>query len=121
MKSIIISIIFIIFVSPIGCAGKGLGLGTISKTSYLYPGMSSKEVTNILGNPSHTEFIGNKLVWKYSLHQYWKGWMPFYLAFDKENNLESWYADENEYRMNQQLWLQAFPPTQHYKIDVDLK
>ena len=99
-----------------GCAGTG-GLGSISKTNNLEPGLSTTEVKRVLGEPSQTQFIGNKLIWKYSLHQPWKGWVPYYLAFGKETKkLEGWYASEEEYMRNQQLWLQAFPPTQNMNI-----
>jgi len=89
-----------------GCAT----LGSIKNTNDLMPGMSIGEVKKIMGQPSQAQFIGNKLVLKYNLHQYFKGWVPYYLAFDKDSNkLESWFADEQEYYRNQQLWLEAMP------------
>jgi hypothetical protein len=75
--------------------------------------MRPEEVKAVLGEPSRTEFIANKWVWNYSLHEPWKGFVPYYLVFSKENPiLESWYADQNEYYRQQELWLKAFPPTQ---------
>ena len=115
-------IIFLLGLFISGCAGTGGGLGSISKTNQLVPGMSPAEVKNILGEASQTEFIGNKWVWKYSLHQIGKGFVPFYLVFGKENpKLESWYANEDEYIRQQELWLQAFPPTEKHKIEVKIE
>ena len=115
-------IIFLLGLFIFGCAGTGGGLGSISKTNQLVPGMSPTEVKNILGEASQTEFIGNKWVWKYSLHQIGKGFVPFYLVFGKENpKLESWYSNEAEYQQQQQLWLQAFPPTEKHEIKVKIE
>ncbi len=48
--------------------------------------------------------------------------MPFYLVFGKEDQkLESWYADEAEYQRQQQLWLQAMPPTQKHEVEIEVK
>ena len=103
-------IIPFLFVFIGSCAGTGGGLGSIAKTNLLVPGMSVDEVKNILGEPSQTQFVADKWVWRYSLHQYWKGYVPYYLIFGKENKkLEEWYANEAEYTRQQQLWLQAFP------------
>ena len=105
-----------------GCAGTGGGLNSISKTNQLMPGMNANNVKNILGSPSQTQFIAEKWVWKYSLHQVWKGFVPYYLIFGKDDNkLKSWYADEAEYMRMQQLWLQAIPPTQKYEVDVKVQ
>ena len=105
-----------------GCAGTGGGLGSISKTNQLAPGMSPSEVVSILGEASQTQFIANKWIWKYSLHEYWKGWVPYYLVFGKESKkLESWYANEEEYMRQQQLWLQAFPPNKNIEVDINVK
>jgi hypothetical protein len=88
-------------------------LGSVSRTNQLAPDMSPNEVKALLGEPTQTQFSANKWVWEYSLHQYWKGWIPYYLVFDNTTQkLETWYADEREYLRNQQLWLQAFAVTQ---------
>jgi hypothetical protein len=118
IKSIILLSLLFTFIG--GCAGTGGGLGSVSITNQLTPGMTTNEVKEILGEPSQTQFIADKWIWKYSLHQYWKGYIPYYLVFNKETQkLESWYADEAEYQRQQQLWLQAFPPKQ--KIEIDIK
>lgn len=104
--------LFLLFVLLSGC----VSLGNIKKTNDLLPGMTMSEVKCILGQPSQTQFIGDKLVWKYNLHQYWKGWVPYYLAFDKESKkLDSWFADEQEYFRNQKLWLESMPK----KVNID--
>ncbi len=98
-----ISVSLILFT---GCAG----LGSVKKTNDLIPGMDIREVKRIMGEPSQTQFIANKFVLKYNLHQYFKGWVPYYLAFDRDTlKLETWYADEAEYYRDQQLWIEAMP------------
>ena len=112
----------ILFVLIGGCAGTGGGLGSISKTNQLMPGMSADQVKEILGEPSQTQFIADKWIWKYSLHEYWKGWVPYYLVFKKETQkLDSWYANEAEYWQQQQLWIQAMPPIQQHEVDVHVR
>jgi outer membrane protein assembly factor BamE (lipoprotein component of BamABCDE complex) len=81
-----------------GCAGSGGGLGSISKTNQLSPGMKPAQVRSILGDPSQTQFISNKWLWKYSLHEPWKGFIPYYLVFSRDSQvLEQWFADEADY------------------------
>ena len=101
------------------CAGTGGGLNAVSKTNQLSPGMNSAEVKAVLGEPSQTQFISDKWVWKYSLHEPWKGFIPFYMVFGQESKtLERWFAYEAEYLRQQQLWLQAMPPTQRHEVNV---
>lgn len=103
------------------CAGTGGGLNSISKTNQLSPGMTAAEVRVVLGQPSQTQFISGKWVWKYSLHEAWKGFIPYYLVFGRESQtLEQWFADEAEYMRQQQLWLQAMPPTQKHEVDIKI-
>lgn len=110
----------LLLASSSSCVGSGLG--SIAKTNDLEPGMNTSEVEEVLGSPSQTQFIGNKWIWKYSLHEYWKGYVPYYLAFGSDSKrLESWYADEAEYMRQQQLWMQAFPPTQTLEVDLTIK
>jgi hypothetical protein len=98
------------------CAGTG---GGVSKTNQLAPGMSATDVRAVLGGPSQTQFVSNKWVWKYSLHEPWKGFVPYYLVFGRESQkLEEWFTDEAEYMRQQQLWLQA---TQKHEIDVRVR
>jgi len=84
--------------------------------------MTQSQVKAIMGEPTQTQFVSNKWVWKYSLHQAWKGFVPYYLVFGKDSQvLEQWFADEAEYMRQQQLWLQAFPPTQSHEVDITIK
>lgn len=93
----------------------------VSSTNQLSPGMSTAQVQTILGGPSQTQFIADKWIWKYSLHQPWKGFIPYYLVFASESQtLEGWFADEAEYARQQQLWLQAFPPPQRHDVDIHI-
>ncbi len=81
--------------------------------------MSTGDVKGILGEPAQTQFSSDKWVWKYNLHQPWKGYVPYYLVFGRESQkLESWYPDEAEYMRQQQLWLQAVPPTQKHDVNI---
>ena len=123
MKKITSFLMFMgISVLLVGCAGTGGGLNSMSKTNQLAPGMSTEEVKALLGEPSQTQFISEKWVWKYSLHQAWKGYVPYYLHFDKENKkLDAWYADEAEYQRQQQLWMQAMPPTQKHEVEIEVR
>ena len=121
-------IIFLLGLFISGCAGTGGGLGSnpfsysSTKTNDLMPGMTPSEVKSLLGQAKSTQFIGDKWVWKYSLMEYGKGWIPYYLVFGKENpKLESWYANEDEYLRQQELWLQAFPPTEKHEIKVKIE
>ena len=114
MRNIIAALLFSVLLS--GC------LGTASRTNDLYPGMTQDQVRKVMGKPKQTEFVADKWVWKYTLQQPWVGYIPYYLAFDKETRtLESWFADMNEYHRQQTLWLEAMPPTQHIDVDANVK
>ncbi len=113
----IISIFTIIFLAA-GCAssGGGGGFDAIKNTNRLSSGMRPGEVTAILGEPASTQLVADKLVWKYSLHQIWKGYVPYYLVFGrKSQKLEQWFADENEYQAHQKSMLEASQPVQPQK------
>jgi len=119
---VIASVVVPLSLALAGCAGTGGGLGSVSKTNQLAPGMGTADVRAVLGEPSQTQFVSNKWVWKYSLHEPWKGFVPYYLVFGRESQkLEEWFADEAEYTRQQQLWLQAMPPTQKHEIDVRVR
>jgi len=93
------------------CAGTGGGLGSVAKTAQLAEGMKPAEVLKVLGEPSQVHKVGGHVVWKYSLHEYWKGYVPYYLVFDGNGKkLQSWYADEQEYQRQQSLWINALTP-----------
>ena len=105
--------IVILWVVLVGCAGMGGCVCSASQTNQLAPGMKSAGVRTVLGDPSQTQFISNKWVWKYSLNEPWKGFIPYYVVFGRDTQLlEQWFTDEAEYARQQQLWLQAFPPPQ---------
>lgn len=99
-----------------GCVSTGIG--SVSATNQLTPGMKPDDVKALLGDPSQTQFISDKWVWKYSLHQPWKGFIPYYLVFDSQRLvLTQWYANDTEYFQQQQLWLRAMPPAQRH-VDI---
>ena len=118
IRTILVLLSIILFLY--GC-GK-YAMGTVRKTNQLEPGMSIGQVKGIMGDPDSTQFKRNKWVWKYSLHQEWKGFVPYYLVFGKSSKqLESWFADENEYYRQQSLWLQAMPQKEESKIEIKIK
>lgn len=95
-------------------------LPTVSQTNQLSPRMTPDEVRLVIGEPAQTQFVANKLIWKYSLEDPSRvGLVPYYLVFDRESQgLEGWYADEAELRREQQFWLEASPPKKTYEVEV---
>jgi hypothetical protein len=84
------------------------GFNAAQKTTQLRPGMSYPEVVRILGEPKSSVFKENEWQVNYSLHEYWKGWVPYVLVFDKKTlKLKSWEADEEAYQRNQLMWMQV--------------
>jgi hypothetical protein len=110
--------LFLVMISLIGCAA----LGSMRRTNSLAPGMSTADVQEIIGRPIGTEFVHEKWIWKYRLHEYGKGYVPFYAVFNRESmNLESWISDEEEYARNQEMWLRALSTMQRKKIDLTIE
>jgi hypothetical protein len=111
------SIATLVLVALTGCAGMGGGLGSMQKTAYLYGGMTPGQVVGLLGPPAGSAFVDDELVWKYTLHQMGRGFVPYNLHFDaRTQQLTRWYADEAEYQRQQASWAQALqqiaPPRQ---------
>ncbi len=93
------------------CAGTGGGLGSMAKTSQLAPGMAPQDVYAVLGEPAEQRMVAEGMLWKYYLHQPWKGFVPYYLLFGQQTHrLERWYPDEQEFAQQQQAWQQALQP-----------
>ena len=84
-----------------GCAT----LGTVNKTDNLSQGMSMEQVRSVLGAPDSSELSNNRVVWKYSLHKYFVGWIPYYLTFNEDNKLVAWAANQAEFYQNQQVMM----------------
>ena len=82
IRTILVLLSIILFLY--GC-GK-YAMGTVRKTNQLEPGMSIGQVKGIMGDPDSTQFKGNKWVWKYSLHQEWKGFAPYMLIVRTSSN-----------------------------------
>ena len=110
--------LFLLIISIAVLSGCG-GINAIKKTTYLEPGMKVSEVRNIMGDPISSEFSNGFMVWKYSLHQPWVGWVPHYLAFDKHRLLVSWKANMGEYFATQELWLQSLPKTHNVNVNAN--
>ncbi len=81
------------------------------------PGMTSSEVRSIMGDPDSSEFSDGYTIWKYSLQKPWVGFIPHYLAFNKNNELVSWKANVNEYYQNQSLWLDSLPKQHNINVN----
>jgi hypothetical protein len=97
-----------IVVLAAACAA--IGMNSVTKLNQLSPGMSPDEVQQVLGTPKSTEMQGDQMVVKYTLHENWKGFVPYYFLFDKDRRLVSWSANEEEYQRNQQQMAQALAP-----------
>jgi hypothetical protein len=106
-----ISILFCILISfTTSCATieEEAGFNAAQKTLSLRPGMSYPEVVRILGKPKSSIFNESEWQVNYSLHEYWKGWVPYVLIFDKKTlQLKTWMADEETYQKNQLMWMQV--------------
>lgn len=110
MSRLSIVILFVLFAFLAACATveEKAGFNAAKKTVLLRPGMKYPEVVRILGEPKSSVFNENEWQVNYSLHEYWKGWVPYVLVFDKESlRLKSWKADEEAYERNQQMWMQV--------------
>ena len=103
-----------------------VGCATISQTNDLRPGMQPEQVRAMLGEPKSTQFSGDKIVWKYTFHQMWKGYIPHYLVFDAQTQqLVGWFADQAEFDRDQARWAQfgqalrqLNPPPQTINLNV---
>jgi len=68
-----------------------MGMNSVQKLNRLSPGMSSEEVQ--------------------AIHENWKGFVPYYVVFNKDTRtLESWYADEEEYQRSQARMAETLKP-----------
>jgi hypothetical protein len=103
------AIVFLCLLTAAACAS--IGMNSVQKLNQLSPGMSAEEVQTILGEPSSSELTNDKLVQKYSLHENWKGFVPYFMVFDKNSRrLEAWYEDEEGYQRSQQQMGETFRP-----------
>jgi hypothetical protein len=92
------------------------GINAVKKTTFLDFGMTKPEVRNILGSPEGAQHIGGLMVWQYSLHKSVMGFVPYFLAFDKQGRLVGWesnlrnhYTEEGVVRALQRLWVESLP------------
>ena len=99
-------------------------------TKSLTPGMNMSQVRTVMGgDPASTAFVGDKIIWHYTLARPFVGNTPYVLVFDKETQqIEGWAANEEEFRRNQQALFQTWgmlnrtlPPTQRRKVEVKIK
>ena len=101
-----------------GCATGTGGFNSAVKTNQLRPGMTTDEVTALLGQPASSQFMDGYMIWKYSLQRPWVGWIPYYLAFHGETmRLAGWQENMQEYYASQSLWLQALPKQHNVHVD----
>ena len=109
MKRAQVLLAVVAFALTAGCAS--MGMNSVQKLNRLSPGMSSEEVQAILGEPKSSEVQGDKWILKYTLHENWKGFVPYYVVFNKDTRtLESWYADEEEYQRSQARMAETLKP-----------
>ena len=95
--------------STTACAS--IGMNSVQKLEGLSPGMSSEQVVEILGEPESTQMTEEKWILEYTLHENWKGFVPYVVVFDKDTRtLEGWFEDEEGYRENQTRMGETFRP-----------
>lgn len=100
-------VVFVLAVALSACAGTG-GLGSVAKTTQLREGMTAAEVQQLLGSPASAQRGEHGMIWTYSLHEYFKGWVSHHLLLAGEPPLlRAWLADEAEYQRSQAMWLRA--------------
>ena len=101
----------VVAVLCVGAACSALGMNSVQKLDQLSPGMDSSQVAGILGEPKSSEMQGDQFVLQYTLHENWRGFVPYYFVFDKDTGrLETWYEDEAEYQRMQQQMAAAVQP-----------
>jgi hypothetical protein len=86
-------------------------MNSVQRLNQLTPGMTSDEVVEILGEPQSSELTDDSWVLKYTLHENWKGHVPYFVVFDKDTRtLLSWHEDEEGYQRNQEQLGETFRP-----------
>jgi hypothetical protein len=86
-------------------------MNSVQRLNQLAPGMTSDEVVEVLGEPESSEMTEDKWVLKYTLHENWKGHVPYFVVFDRNTRqLLSWHEDEEGYRRNQEQLGETFRP-----------
>lgn len=97
------------FLLTAGCAA--MGMNSVEKLQQLSPGMSSDEVVEVLGEPKSSQMTEDKWILSYTLHENWKGFVPYFVVFDKDSRrLEAWYEDEEGYQRSQAQMGETFAP-----------
>jgi hypothetical protein len=92
-----------------GCAS--MGMNSVQKLRQLSPGMSSDQVVEILGEPESAQMTEDKWILNYTLHENWKGFVPYLVVFDKDTRrLEAWFEDEEGYQRAQAQMGETFAP-----------
>lgn len=111
----LLMIIFAVLIS-------GCGVNGVKNTTYLAHGMTMQEVRGVMGDPVSSVLSNGFLVWRYSLHEPWVGYVPYNVAFDSNNRLTGWVANMNQYYATQSLWLETLPKqvNVHVTGDVDV-
>lgn len=89
-----------------------------SRTNELRPGMTPADVISVLGEPGQSQFVDDLLIWRYTLHNHWKGLVPYYLAFH-QNQLIGWEENLEEYYANQALWAQSLPRRHDVHVSIE--
>ncbi len=82
-----------------GCVSGGFD--SVKKVNTLQPGMDYSEVVKLLGEPETAQFVNNKRVATFWLHQQWRGNVPMDLEFSADNKLISWRENSNKFAESQ--------------------
>jgi len=91
-----------------GCGAGTGGTNSSKDTTSLRAGMTTEEVVDLLGEPGSSQYQDGFMIWKYSLHRAWVGFIPYFLAFDGSTmRLAGWQENMQEYYANQSLWLES--------------
>lgn len=78
------------------------GMDSVKKTRHLYPDMPYQEVVNLLGEPKSSDFDRDEWIVTWTLHENWKGFVPYIMTFDKNTKkLMSWKEDVEGYKASQ--------------------
>lgn len=90
--------VVLIMIFMVSCITK-----SVKKTNELMPGMTVAQVKQRLGTPTGSGMSNQGYYLKYELHQDWKGYVPHYFYFNKENKLYRWGANMNEFHQKEMI------------------
>ena len=102
MRRIVIIGLLAVFLTAMGCTQ--LGMNSVQKTKQLRPGMPYQEVVDLLGEPKSSQIVKGQWIVTWTLHENWKGFVPYNMVFNKGKRLVSWREDKKGYEESQSRW-----------------